>query len=161
MANLGIVDILPTIAEEGDIVYYKEHIYVWNNNKWEQQKNNGSFNLTNYTINKMIIGQLPIMGKEELSDSKNMLYEFTHDSIAGYFMLLCNEKHDYTVFEINEDEYDEPVEDVIIEILETRGDIKQINALEDGSAIECWITDNEDTYMYMLFPYDWGVIKCQ
>lgn len=75
-------------------------------------------------------------------------------------MLLCNDIRYYTVFEVC-DEYEEKVEDIIIECLQNKGVIQQINYNEDKNAIECWIKNEDGVFMFLLFDYEWGVITCQ
>lgn len=75
-------------------------------------------------------------------------------------MLLCNDIRSYTVFEVC-DEYEEKVEDIIIECLLNIGVIQQVNYNENGSAIECWIKNEDGVFMFLLFDYEWGVITCQ
>ena len=33
--------------------------------------------------------------------------------------------------------------------------------LEDKTAIECWVSKDNETNMFLLFPYSWGVIRCK
>lgn len=75
-------------------------------------------------------------------------------------MLLCNDIRYYTVFEVC-DEYEENVEDIVIECLQNKGVIQQINYNENESAIECWIKNEDGVFMFLLFDYEWGVITCQ
>ena len=75
-------------------------------------------------------------------------------------MLLCNELRYYTIFHVC-NEYDENVEDIILECLKNVGVIQQINKTEKGDAIECWVKNDKGTFMFMLFNYDEGVISCR
>ena len=119
--------------------------------------------LTEYDINKMIIAQLPaLMTDKQLEPSKELIKEFTHNYILAeaYYMLLCNELRYYTIFHVC-NEYEENVEDIILECLKNIGVIQQINKTEDGRAIECWVKNDKGTFMFMLFNYDEGVISCR
>lgn len=119
--------------------------------------------LTEYDINKLVIMQLPsLISEQQLASSKKLIKEYTHNFITsvGYYMLLCNDIHYYTVFEVC-DEYEEKVEDLVIECLQNIGVIQQINRAENEDAIECWIKNENGVFMFMLFNYDWGVITCQ
>ena len=78
----------------------------------------------------------------------------------GHYMLLCNDIHSYTVFEVC-DEYEEKAEDIVLEILQNTGVIQQINKSEVDNAIECWIKNENGVFMFLLFNYDWGFITCQ
>ena len=178
ITNYGTIktlDDFPTIAEVGDIIYCEEthQIYTYYDEGlgkpfgWKETEidKTGLLNLglTEYDINKMIIGQLPsLITEAQLEPSKKLLYEFTHNHITsvGYYMLLCNDIHYYTVFEVC-NEYEEKVENLIIECLQNVGVIQQINRAENESAIECWVKNENGVFMFMLFNYDWGVITCQ
>ena len=119
--------------------------------------------ITEYEINKMVIAQLPsLINDKQLAQGKQLIKDFTHDYILNeaYYMLLCNELRYYTVFHVC-NEYEENVEDVILECLKNIGVIQQINKTENENAIECWIKNEKGCFMFMLFNYDWGVISCQ
>ena len=120
--------------------------------------------LTEYEINKMIIAQLPsLITDTQLAPGKNLIKEFTHKYspfTMGHYMLLCNDIHYYTVFEVC-DEYEEKAEDIILECLQNIGVIQQINYNETNTAIECWVKNEKGVFMFLLFDYDWGFITCQ
>jgi hypothetical protein len=74
----------------------------------------------------MIIAQLPsLISDDQLMPGKKLIKDFTHKHITsmGYYMLLCNDIHYYTVFEVS-NEYEENVEDIIIECLQNIGVIQ-------------------------------------
>ena len=164
----------PTTAEIGDILYYEEDNKIYEYDEglgksfgWrpvEMEKDKLiNLGLTEYDINKMVIIQLPsLITNEQLAASRKLIKQFTHTHIltTGYYMLLCNDIHYYTVFEVNE-KNDEAIEDIVIECLQEIGVIQQINKNESGDALECWIKNNKGVFMFMLFNYDWGVVKCQ
>lgn len=120
--------------------------------------------MTEYEINKMIVAQLPsLITEKQLSKGKELIKKFTHNYFPftmGHYMLLCNDIHYYTVFEVC-DEYEEKVEDIILECLQNIGVIQQINYNENNTAIECWIKNEKGVFMFLLFSYDWGFITCQ
>lgn len=78
-------------------------------------------------------------------------------------MLLCRERNYYTVIQVqgskvkNNDKF----EDIIIELLQDNGEIKELNYNEDKTAIECWVSKDDKTNMFLLFPYSWGVVRCK
>lgn len=78
-----------------------------------------------------------------------------------YWMLLCHERRDYTVFNIIACEED--VKDIEVELrptLSNRGTIISIGKQPD-EVWEIWIRDieTEENFVYYLFPYDNGVIE--
>ena len=77
-------------------------------------------------------------------------------------MLLCREKNDYTVIRVRKANNPDKFENLVIELLQDRGDIKDIDFGDDKKdSLECWIQKDDEIYMYKLFPYSWGVIECQ
>lgn len=85
----------------------------------------------------------------------------------SYFMLLNNERRDYTVFRfvnvINEKGIDKMINECI-ECFETRGLVISVEAVEMGG-IEIWFQSTKnpksvnDYYCYYFFPYDNAVIE--
>ena len=80
-------------------------------------------------------------------------------------MLLNNELRYYTIFHRQNfgDMYgiviDEQLPDVLIECLSNIGRIKMFEAINDDH-IECWVNvPGRGCEVYMLFPYDEGVIE--
>lgn len=74
-----------------------------------------------------------------------------------YWMLLCRERNDYTVFIIL------TVEGTVKELLETlnnRGQVLSIDKQKDGN-YEIWIRDTEtkENFVYYFFDYKFGIIK--
>lgn len=177
LANLGTTEYLDQgiAAEPGDIIYCIEDkkIYEYYDEGlgkpfgWRPIDFNKdtliNLGMTEYEINKLVIAQLPaLITDAQLASSKELIKEFTHNHITsvGYYMLLCNDIHYYTVFEVC-DEYEEKVEDIILECLQNIGVIQQINKAENENAIECWIKNDKGVFMFLLFNYDWGVITCR
>ena len=74
-----------------------------------------------------------------------------------YWMLLCRERNDYTVFIMitAEGTYDE-----ILECLQNRGQVLSIDKQKDGN-YEIWIRDSEtkENFVYYFFDYKEGIIK--
>ncbi len=112
-----------------------------------------------YDMSKQIVSNLPVKSTNiELEPFKKTLRKFKH---LGYFMLLCREQNDYTVIRVRKANNPDKFENLIIELLQSRGDIKDIDYGDDKDSLECWIQKDEEVYMYKLFPYSWGVIECQ
>ena len=119
--------------------------------------------MTEYEINKMIMAQLPsLITEAQLKKGKELIKEFTHRHITsvGYYMLLGRDINYYTVFEVC-DEYEEKVEDIVIECLQNIGVIQCIDNSADNHSIECWIKNDKGTFALYLFDYSEGVITCQ
>lgn len=117
--------------------------------------------MTVYDVNKAVILQMPSkITSAELEPCKKLLRSFKK---LGYFMLMCREENWYTVLKVRKTKNNpDKFEDLVIELLQKQGEIKGLNLDEEKKAIECWIYDKEknEVFMYLLFPYSWGVIEC-
>lgn len=84
------------------------------------------------------------------------------ESGQHYWMLLCHDRRDFTLFNIIavSDGSLKPVVDEMLPTLQNRGQIIEIEQQPDG-AYEIWIRDPEskENFAYYLFPYDAGVIE--
>ena len=87
---------------------------------------------------------------------ENMI-EDLFDIHKPYWMLLCRERNDYTVFIMLTKE---GTKSEMIETLHNRGDILSIDKQKDGN-YEIWIRDTEtkENFAYYLFDYEFGIIK--
>ena len=77
-----------------------------------------------------------------------------------YWMLLCNDRKDYTVFRITADATERPINKELIETLKNRGDVLAIDLQKDGN-YEIWIRDKKtkENFCYYLFNYSFGIIE--
>ena len=127
---------------------------------------------TLYDINKNLIEKnVEALSEEELQNKKTLIIDFINEG-GKYFMLLCNDRKDYTLFNRRSNELDEyldglsnytgdKLENVLIdECLPNRGRAKSIELTENKDAIEIWISIDGNSYCYYFFPYDNGVIEC-
>ncbi len=111
-----------------------------------------------YEVNKQIMKDQPFLTREQIEDKFDLIYDFFYNN-KTYFMLLCNERKDYTLFNImSGSQIDYAVEDVF-ECFENRGFLQAIELTEDKDAIEFWVKINNESYCYYLFPYDEGVLE--
>lgn len=81
-----------------------------------------------------------------------------------YYMLLCHEWRDYTVFRFPEDVCYQAMFNELQECFKNRGEVFSIERTEDKEAIEIWlrVLDIDGSWnmrCYYLFPYDSGVIE--
>ena len=160
----------PENPKPGD--YYKDNegrewVCSADGTQWLEFKRNADGNidtgLTNYDLNKMVIKQLPAKTTNgQLIEEKSLLRQFDNICMNKYYMLLCNDIHYYTVINHTDNSNESTFYNIVIELLQDNGDIKLIDwASKDHEAIECWIENSTDVYMFMLFPYDWGVVECE
>ena len=80
-------------------------------------------------------------------------------SVQGkvYWMLLSNERKDYTVFIILTEK---GFLNELLPTLQNRGQVLSIDKQDDGN-YEIWIRDpeTEENFVYYLFDYSFGIIK--
>ena len=116
-----------------------------------------------YSLNRKLVQEYEKdLTKEELDKKKDLFIEYIqHNNKCQYFLLLCNDKRDYTIFNylnhtgknINE------MADIFIECLTNRGKVKGIDLTQREDAIEIWISIENEAFAYYFFPYDNGVIE--
>lgn len=116
-------------------------LYDWNKSAMEQMKGLNATEL-----------------KDKLREIKNKLF-----NQGKYYMLLCHERRDYTVFNLIREVIGHDVSKKALnelkECLENRGTILSIDDQHNGSW-EIWIRNDEGVFCYYLFPYDNAVIEC-
>lgn len=78
-------------------------------------------------------------------------------SFKKYWMLLCRERNDYTVFIITGSN---KLEDELKETILNRGKLLDISQQEDKN-FEIWIRDpeTEENFVYYLFDYTFGIVE--
>ena len=111
---------------------------------------------TLYDMNKQLMKNERKMYKAELNNKVTDIVNFISSHSNKYFMLLCNECKDYTLFNIKENN-EFLLEKEIKTCLKNRGDILSIDKVDN--AFEIWIKINDECFCYYLFPYDVGVIE--
>ena len=141
--------------------------------KSEKTKISGA---TLYDLNKQIIEQTENpMTDENLYDAldyivapffkKNIEQRINKEDFDNcYFMLLCKEDNNYTLFNVrNYLDFHEPILIVCDELricLKNRGKIYSIENTEYNYAIDLWLLDvDKGMLCYYLFPYNEGVIE--
>ena len=146
--------------DELAIVEETRTIYQWDGANWQVHKTKNGANISLYALNKMAITSFPSLTEDQIQEAKEEIKNFLNPIEHSYYMLLNNELKYYTIFLIGlaSTLFNKP-EDEIIECLQAQGEIKEITLVENG--IECWVTKDNESFVYYLFEYDKGVIKCQ
>lgn len=124
--------------------------------------------LSLYDMNKQLVLQnCEVLTEAHLKDEMaGIAAWFSFEKESCYFMLLCHELRDYTIFHFNSSSkkcYDASME--LLEVLQNRGEI--VNISYEERAYSIWITREEEVegeavraaYLYHLFPYDLGVVE--
>ncbi|MCC8068696.1 MAG: hypothetical protein LIO71_02895 [Ruminococcus sp.] len=117
---------------------------------------------TLYDMNKSLsLNETPLK-KHEIKDKlRQFMFPLIQESGNNYFMLLCRERYDFTLFNyINTDEADlaQGLKDMY-ECLFNRGDVTTIEFTENKDALEIWMIIDGEAYVFYFFPYDLGVIE--
>lgn len=119
---------------------------------------------TVYDLNKQLVETAEkVISPYKLNEKKKIIKQFIRESKDNYFMLLCNERRDYTLFNIisdkEEDKLNELANVFVDECLQNRGNIKGIDLTENKDAIEVWLSIEGESYCYYFFPYNAGVVE--
>lgn len=125
---------------------------------------------TLYDVNKNLVlnGEIKLT-EGVINSKKEIIKNFLRRTGNTYYMLLCNERKDYTVFRkgfYDEDMYsddehqlDEIVNILVDECMMNRGEIRGIDLTKDKDAIEIWLIIEDGAYCYYFFPYDAAIIE--
>ena len=116
-------------------------------------------NMSLYEINQGIIGQFPKYDSDQIKDLENRINEWnTKYSESYYFMLLCRDNNYYTIFHLDSElsDFSSLGEGTLGVLIESGYTIHSDEIVDDHC--EIWAKNEENTYAFMLFPYDQGVI---
>lgn len=116
---------------------------------------------TAYEINKNLVEKYEKeLTIKELQNKKTEIINFIQETEGQYYMLLCNDKKDYTIFNIlNKNNIQEMTNILVDECLTNRGIIKGIDLTKDKCAIEIWLSTENEAFCYYFFKYDDAVIE--
>lgn len=160
--NFEVLKHLPNIPTENEYAVCTDtsEVYQYINGWTKVEHPDAKLNVDLYELNKTLYRSMPEINFNELQKKKKEIKEWIEKCGDQYFMLLNRELSDYTVFDICGE--GDAVEREIVDIICSRGTIKSIEISEEEMWIQFWIANkNKDIYMYALFPYNSGVIKCQ
>lgn len=122
---------------------------------------------TLYDLNKGLVQQNEIkLSEGVLNSKKEVIKNFLVEKHNNYYMLLCNERKDYTIFRMG-DNYDytdkgRKLSSILIdECLVNRGEIRGIDITKDKEAIEIWMSIEGESYVYYFFSYDNAIIDME
>lgn len=121
----------------------------------------GEFGLgTLYDINKNAMNAEKPMSAYALRNRLDLVKKYFQDN-GEYFMLLCKEQSDYTVFRMTEKTVANAnkTASILGECLTNRGDVLSIDKHDLGPALEIWLRIDGENFVYYLFPYDEAIIE--
>ena len=132
--------------------------------KNKQIKGQGELKMSLYEVNQAMISQLPAYDSSQLNELEDKLNDWAASFLSAgrrYFMLLCNDYHYYTIFNKVEHQFAEfpDLGQAVIEgcLKSCSWTVHSDENCEDH--YEIWIKVHDNTYCFLLFPYDEGVIN--
>jgi len=148
-------------SAEGDIVVCEDtkKSFIFKDNEWVPYTPTGGLQMSLYDINQSIISQLPAFTDKQILELGSNIFNFGQMfSNSEYFMFLCNDIHYYTLFHKDEDncEFSNLGQAVLTIIRELEKDIVAADNFKDR--YEIWLRSNDSTNVFILFPYDEGVV---
>lgn len=118
-----------------------------------------------YEMNQAIMQSETPFSKAEIVTAMEHIAIWVHNNAASekYYMMLCKELSDYTVFDLNEKanipHYCNTMAADVIDCIQNRGELLSIEETDDKNAWEIWVKMISGTHAYYLFPYTAGVIE--
>ena len=120
-----------------------------------------------YEINQNLMNHEPVISDEAkekgIKDIKNFFNRYFHQK---YFMLLCKEQSDYTIFNLSNPCAAQTCATAakdLVECIENRGQWLAVSEEKDDGgiprALEIWIRINGLSYAYYFFPYGEAVLE--
>ena len=117
---------------------------------------------TLYDLNKGVIQQQPDLTAKQITEKRKLVENFIREKNNKYYMLLCNDRRDFTVFTLLDGEEDKSAAaayEMVDECLIPRGIIKDIDLTQYKDAIEIWMLIDDEMYCYYFFPYDNAIVE--
>lgn len=116
---------------------------------------------TLYDLNKSALATAKALNiTEEFKKKKEEFYNYIKKHNNKFYMLLCNEQKDYTIFNLLFPDTPKMCYYELAECLENRGELLSFEPTEDGVAYEIWLRIEDEIFVYYFFPYDNAVIQC-
>lgn len=118
---------------------------------------------TLYDINKTAVAAEKPLKKIELKDKLRNIKPFFTKYPDRYFMLLCRERHDFTIFNFCNGKTDFTLSHAVKDLEEclvNRGRTVSVELITGSeNTYEIWLMIDNQAYVYYLFPYDIGVLE--
>ena len=112
---------------------------------------------TVYDINKNLMKNEKKLSSPALTNKLKKVTQFFKEG-QMYYMLLCHEMRDYTIFRIIDAQTSaEKATQELKECLLNRGEVLSLD--KENEAFEIWIKNNNEAFCYYLFPYDDAIIE--
>lgn len=124
-----------------------------------------SLGMNLYELNKMAYMQMPFLNAASISKAKTDIEEYFKETNAYYYMMLCKERSDYTLFNTKKKECTLIGAEMAWDVIDclTNRCLKLLDCYKnDDGVIEIWVREDEEGAIpaaYFIFPYDDGVIE--
>lgn len=118
---------------------------------------------TLYEFNQMAYKQVKPIAPAKASEMIfNIGMWFSSDPTYKYFMLLCRELNDYTIFDFRSYNYSKGEEE-LSELIHSRGQVLDIQYDHENDNYDIWIKSKQDgePHMYKLFDCNDFVIPIE
>lgn len=121
--------------------------------------------ISTYEANKQLLaqnGKVMSLSKFNVAigDMAIRFRKWVWDDKCQYFMLLCKDRSDYTLFNIVDHDFKiQEIKEALRDCFINRGDVYDIHYEKNTDAYEIWLKIENEFYAYYLFPYDLGVIE--
>lgn len=115
-------------------------------------------NMSYYDYCKQVIASEVPMEPETFAEKLNEIVEYI--AKGTFFMLLCRERNDYTVFFNTNGDAEVIDRDSISQTILNRGSVLVIDK-QPNDMYEIWIRDFEtnENFVYYLFNYEFGMVE--
>lgn len=113
---------------------------------------------TLYDLNKQIMAQLPPQSEDIMTHNWNIIGDWFGKDTERWFMLMCKERSDFTLFHITDNQFTKGVQE-LKEVLEERGQILAIQYQHGKDTFEIWVKMDEEVFMFMLFGASWMIVE--
>lgn len=120
---------------------------------------------TLYEANQQMYQQLATPSDKIIEKQLNKMLDWIINNLIHcyYFMLLCREKYDFTIFSCSQYTDYENLKNEIKEVLQSRGTIIEIRLSDNKDMYECWVREEEtkEVSMYAFFDCNDWVIEIE
>lgn len=117
---------------------------------------------SSYDIHKQLYKKMAMPTEDEIhSKLVSIGAWFSTHPQNDYYMLMCREIYDFTVFHFNNMNYDQGMQEIKT-TLNNRGQIIDITYSQENDSYECWIKSKDgEVRMYLLFNCDFMVVEVE
>lgn len=111
-----------------------------------------------YDMNKQLMLKEPLLNLVETKEAIENLVKAIAESSSKAWMLLNNERQDFTIFYHSSDKILKGnLRNDLRETILNRGKLISIDKQIDGN-FEIWVKDNNEAFCYMFFDYSNAII---